>query len=124
VFLECGSSYGSTANALKLHRNTVQYRLGRVKEPLPASMVDHRSDIQLALRFDRARELALVLAGIRFPAQHWQLIAEAHSYGAGGPCQARLLALPARHYATLAEVVAASRVSPRLLRTRTNPYGS
>ncbi len=31
-YLECGKSYAATADALSLHRNTLKYRLGRIRE--------------------------------------------------------------------------------------------
>lgn len=39
-----------------------------------------------------------VLAGLRFPAQRWQVIAQAHYYGAGSGYSFALNRLPARTY--------------------------
>jgi PucR-like helix-turn-helix protein/diguanylate cyclase with GGDEF domain len=50
VFLGTGGSYVAAAEALNLHRNTVQYRLRKAGELLPAPIADHRSDLELALR--------------------------------------------------------------------------
>ena len=50
VFLETGGSYVAAAEALNLHRNTVQYRLRKAGELLPTPIADRRSDLELALR--------------------------------------------------------------------------
>ncbi|HEX4248776.1 MAG TPA: helix-turn-helix domain-containing protein [Pseudonocardia sp.] len=50
VFLESGRSYAAAAETLNLHRNTVQYRLHKAAELLPAPIADRHSDLELALR--------------------------------------------------------------------------
>jgi DNA-binding PucR family transcriptional regulator len=50
VFLETGGSYAATAEALNIHRNTVQYRLRKARELLPTPSAPRRSDLELALR--------------------------------------------------------------------------
>jgi hypothetical protein len=51
------------------------------------------------------RRLLLILAGQRFPAHRWELIAEAHSYGADAHSVEQLQALPERRYNNLLEVL-------------------
>jgi DNA-binding PucR family transcriptional regulator len=50
VFLESGGSFATAAETLNLHRNTVQYRLQKAKELLPAPIAENRADLELALR--------------------------------------------------------------------------
>jgi DNA-binding PucR family transcriptional regulator len=50
VFLESGSSYAAAAETRNLHRNTVQYRLNKAGELLPAPIIERRADLELALR--------------------------------------------------------------------------
>ena len=59
VFLENGGSYAAAADALNLHRNTVQYRLHKAGELLPTPIANRRSDVELALR--ACHELGAVL---------------------------------------------------------------
>jgi len=59
IFLEHGGSYAAAADALNLHRNTVQYRLHKAGELLPTPISNRRSDIELALR--ACHELGAVL---------------------------------------------------------------
>jgi len=47
-----------------------------------------------------------VLVGLTFPAQRWQLIAQAHYYGAGPAYTTELGQLPERTYQSMREVVA------------------
>lgn len=47
-----------------------------------------------------------VLVGLTFPAQRWQLIAQAQYYGAGPAYTAELTQLPARTYQSMREVAA------------------
>lgn len=67
--------------------------------------------------------LRAVFDGLRFPAAHWQLLAWAEYYGAGGSLRARLWALPDRVFTDLTDVLAAlpahRRASTRRSRTRT-----
>jgi hypothetical protein len=53
-----------------------------------------------------AQRLRHVLAGQRFPAERWQLIAGAEFYGADTQSRHELHALPPKRYASLAEVLA------------------
>jgi hypothetical protein len=50
-----------------------------------------------------------VLAGLRFPAPRWLVIAQAHYWGADAYCIQELNRLPIKTYQTLAEVAAALR---------------
>lgn len=52
TFLSCGRSYTTTANAMHLHRNTIQYRLQQAAEQLGHSFEDPTAalDIQVALQ--------------------------------------------------------------------------
>ncbi|WP_290055609.1 PucR family transcriptional regulator [Amycolatopsis solani] len=51
-YLECGGSYGDTAAALMIHRSTLRYRLGRIREitELDLNDVDSRLNLHLATR--------------------------------------------------------------------------
>jgi sugar diacid utilization regulator len=51
-FLECGGSYDQTAAALLIHRSTLRYRLGRIKEitQLNLNDVDNRLNLHVATR--------------------------------------------------------------------------
>lgn len=49
-------------------------------------------------------EIRQVLADLRYPAERWQVIAEAQYYGAGSECITRLVRLPVRSYANIDEV--------------------
>jgi|SRR5882757_7372033 len=64
-----------------------------------------------------------VLAGLPFPAHRWQVIAQAHYYGAGSSYTVALGQLPARIYYSVAEVAAQlkapSQQPPRLPRALT-----
>jgi hypothetical protein len=48
-----------------------------------------------------------VLAGVRFPAPRWQLVAHAQHWGATPSCVTELVALPVRDYRSLNDVAAA-----------------
>jgi Protein of unknown function (DUF2795) len=48
-----------------------------------------------------------VLAGVRFPAPRWQLVAQAQHWGATPSCITELVALPVREYRNLNDVAAA-----------------
>jgi len=48
-----------------------------------------------------------VLAGVRFPAPRWQLVAHAQHWGATPSCISELVALPVREYRNLNDVAAA-----------------
>lgn len=52
TYLECGGNYSLTADALSVHRNTLKYRLGRIREisGLDLSSPDARFNLQLAAR--------------------------------------------------------------------------
>ena len=50
VFLQSGGSYKATAERLMLHKNTVQYRVGKAQESIGRPVGDNRGDIELALR--------------------------------------------------------------------------
>ncbi len=52
-----------------------------------------------------AQRLRQVLAGQRFPAQRWELISGAEHYGADARSRQELQSLPAKQYASLAEVL-------------------
>jgi DNA-binding PucR family transcriptional regulator len=51
-FLECGGSYDETAAALLIHRSTLRYRLGRIREitNLDLNDVDSRLNLHVATR--------------------------------------------------------------------------
>jgi sugar diacid utilization regulator len=51
-YLECGGSYDETAAALVIHRSTLRYRLGRIKEitDLDLNDVDSRLNLHVATR--------------------------------------------------------------------------
>jgi sugar diacid utilization regulator len=51
-YLECGGSYGDTAAALMIHRSTLRYRLGRIREitELDLNDVNSRLNLHLATR--------------------------------------------------------------------------
>jgi DNA-binding PucR family transcriptional regulator len=51
-YLECGGSYGDTAAALLIHRSTLRYRLGRIREitELDLNDVNSRLNLHLATR--------------------------------------------------------------------------
>ncbi|MGZ6909158.1 MAG: PucR family transcriptional regulator, partial [Acidimicrobiia bacterium] len=51
-YLECGKSYAATADALSLHRNTLKYRLGRIREISGHDLSDPDTlfNLQLATR--------------------------------------------------------------------------
>ena len=48
-----------------------------------------------------------VLAGVRFPAPRWQLVAHAQHWGATPSCITELVTLPVREYRNLSDVAAA-----------------
>lgn len=48
-----------------------------------------------------------VLAGVRFPAPRWQLVAHAQHWGATPSCITELVGLPVREYRNLNDVAAA-----------------
>lgn len=48
-----------------------------------------------------------VLAGVRFPAPRWQLVAHAQHWGATPSCITELVTLPVRDYRNLHDVAAA-----------------
>lgn len=48
-----------------------------------------------------------VLAGVRFPAPRWQLVAHAQHWGATPSCITELVTLPIRDYRSLDDVAAA-----------------
>jgi hypothetical protein len=50
VFLGTGSSYTATADALRVHKNTVQYRVRKAEEAIGGPVHGQESDIELALR--------------------------------------------------------------------------
>jgi len=50
VFLESGGSYKTTAEWLRLHKNTVQYRVRKAQESIGRPVGENRSDVELALR--------------------------------------------------------------------------
>lgn len=54
---------------------------------------------------DAVQRLRQVLAEQRFPAERWELISGAEHYGADARSRAELQSLPARRYASLAEVL-------------------
>ncbi|WP_329045909.1 helix-turn-helix domain-containing protein [Amycolatopsis sp. NBC_01488] len=50
IFLSTGASYTATAERMILHKNSVQYRVRKAEEALPASIQDRRAELELALR--------------------------------------------------------------------------
>jgi PucR C-terminal helix-turn-helix domain/GGDEF-like domain len=50
VFLGTGSSYTATAEVLRVHKNTVQYRVRKAEEAIGAPVHGQESDVELALR--------------------------------------------------------------------------
>ncbi len=54
---------------------------------------------------DVAQRLRHVLAGQHFPAERWELISGAEHYGADARSREELHCLPAKQYASLAEVL-------------------
>jgi hypothetical protein len=65
-------------------------------------------DTRTATRIDTGTgRVASTLAGLRFPAMRWQLIAEADYYGADAITRDELAGLPAQLYQDLATVTAA-----------------
>jgi hypothetical protein len=50
VFLEKGGSYTNAAEALNMHRNTVQYRVQKAQDLLPRPLAENRSEVEMALR--------------------------------------------------------------------------
>jgi DNA-binding PucR family transcriptional regulator len=50
VFLQSGRSYKAAAERLTLHKNTVQYRIGKAEESLGWPAGENRQDVELALR--------------------------------------------------------------------------
>jgi DNA-binding PucR family transcriptional regulator len=50
VFLQSGGSYKAAAEQLTLHKNTVQYRIGKAEESLGRPAGENRQDVELALR--------------------------------------------------------------------------
>jgi hypothetical protein len=67
-----------------------------------------------------ASRIATVLAGIRFPALAWQLVAQADYYGADAQTRAELAALPAGQYPNMPAVLAKLREA-RCVRTALHP---
>ncbi|MEJ8278149.1 hypothetical protein [Pseudonocardia spirodelae] len=57
-----------------------------------------------------------VLAGLAFPAQRWQVLAEADAWGAPGVLRRLLVDLPVGEYADLSAVLEAALRTPRRLR--------
>jgi hypothetical protein len=53
-----------------------------------------------------ASGIRAVLDGMQFPAQRWQVVAQAHYYGAPCACSARLAGLPVRTYRDANDVAA------------------
>ena len=51
-YLECGGNYDATARALSVHRSTLKYRLGRIREVsgYDLGLPDTRFNLQLAVR--------------------------------------------------------------------------
>jgi len=62
-----------------------------------------------------------VLAGLAFPAHRWQVIAQAHYYGAGSAYTVALGQLPARIYHSVAEVAAQLNTPPESPRRAHRP---
>jgi hypothetical protein len=50
VFLATGSSYTATAERLRVHKNTVQYRVRKAEEAIGGPVHGRESDVELALR--------------------------------------------------------------------------
>jgi hypothetical protein len=50
VFLSMGSSYTATAELLRVHKNTVQYRVRKAEEAIGSPVHGRESDVELALR--------------------------------------------------------------------------
>ena len=50
AFLQSGGSYKAAAELMMLHKNTVQYRIGKAEESLGRSAGENRHDVELALR--------------------------------------------------------------------------
>jgi hypothetical protein len=50
VFLQSGGSYKAAAEEMMLHKNTVQYRIGKAEESLARPAGENRHDVELALR--------------------------------------------------------------------------
>jgi hypothetical protein len=50
VFLGTGSSYTATAEVLRVHKNTVQYRVRKAEEAIGGPVHGQESDVELALR--------------------------------------------------------------------------
>jgi DNA-binding PucR family transcriptional regulator len=50
VFLATGSSYTATAELLRVHKNTVQYRVRKAEEAIGSPVHGRESDVELALR--------------------------------------------------------------------------
>jgi hypothetical protein len=50
TFLQSGGSYKAAAEQMMLHKNTVQYRIGKAEESLGRAAGENRHDVELALR--------------------------------------------------------------------------
>ena len=50
AFLQAGGSYKAAAEQMMLHKNTVQYRIGKAEESLGQPAGENRHDVELALR--------------------------------------------------------------------------
>jgi DNA-binding PucR family transcriptional regulator len=50
TFLQSGGSYKAAAEQMMLHKNTVQYRIGKAEESLARPAGENRHDVELALR--------------------------------------------------------------------------
>jgi hypothetical protein len=50
IFLDTGGSYKATAERLVLHKNTVQYRIGKAEESLGRPVRQDRHNVELALQ--------------------------------------------------------------------------
>lgn len=50
IFLATGANYTATAGRMTLHKNSVQYRIRKAEEALPAPIQDRRAELELALR--------------------------------------------------------------------------
>jgi hypothetical protein len=66
--------------------------------------VDRRNGHRPELRAEALR-ISQVLAGLRYPAAKWQVLAEADHYGADVASRAQLWTLPAGTYADLSGVL-------------------
>jgi len=53
TFLQSGGSYKAAAEQMMLHKNTVQYRIGKAEESLGRAAGENRRDVELALRVSR-----------------------------------------------------------------------